>query len=104
MLFPMMGLLFFLFAAGLAAGTVFLIVRPLRRWAPFVAFPPVLAGLFAFACSWGLGLLTEKIFQSESFAGTVFLGGYIIGGLLGCCLGLFIAVKIRCRTATKLLV
>ncbi len=102
MLFPMMGLLFFLVTAGLATGVVFLIVRPLRRWAPFVAFPPVLAGLFAFAFSWGLALLTEQMLQSQAFAGAGFFGGYILGGLLGGCLGLFIAVKIRRRTTTKL--
>jgi hypothetical protein len=104
MLSPMMGLQFFLFTGGLAAGAVFLIFRPLRHWAPFVAFPPVLASLFAFAFSMCLALLTEQKLLSQAFAGAVFFGGFILSGLLGGCLGLFIAIKIRSSIAAKLLV
>jgi hypothetical protein len=99
MLFPMMGLLFMLVIGGVAAGIFFLLVRPLRVWAPFIAFPPIAAGLLAFSLSWGLSLSVEQFLHSERWAGICFIGGYALGGLSGFAAGLLLAVKIRRRGA-----
>jgi hypothetical protein len=40
MLLPMMGFLFILVILGVIVGSGFAIIRPLRKWAPFVALPP----------------------------------------------------------------
>jgi hypothetical protein len=97
MLFPMMGLLFVTVAVGVAAGIFFALVKPLRKWALFVALPPILGGLVSFASSWGLSLSLEQLLHSERWAGVGFFGGYVVGGLLGCGAGLLIALKTRRR-------
>jgi hypothetical protein len=100
MLLPMMGFLFFLIVAGLFFGLLLVIVRPWKSLAPFIAFPLILAGLFAFALCWGLGFSAEKLLHSESIASLGFLGGYVVGGLLGGGLGLVLALKVRRRLRT----
>jgi len=99
MLFPMMGLLFMLVIGGVVAGVLSVLARPLRVWAPFIAFPPIAAGLLAFSLSWGLSLSVEALLHSERWAGISFFGGYVLGGLSGFASGLLLAVKIRRRGA-----
>jgi hypothetical protein len=101
MLFPLMGLLFMLFLGGLATGLLCLLIPRLRPWAPFVAFPSVLAALLAFCLSWGLALGLEKLLHSEPLAGIGFFGGLLLGGVGGALFGLLLAVQLRRFVLTK---
>lgn len=73
------------------------IIRPLRKWAPYVALPPILAGIVSFALCWGLPLLAERFVISKPWANVGFIAGYVGGGLPGAGLGLMLALKIRYR-------
>jgi hypothetical protein len=101
MLFPLMGLLFTLFLGGVAAGLLCLLIPRLRQWAPFVAFPSVLAALLAFCLSWGLALGLEKSLHSEPLAAIGFFGGFLLGGVGGVHVGLLFAVRLRRFIITK---
>ncbi len=101
MLLPMMGLLFLIVIVGVCTGIVFILSRRLRPWAPFVAFPLIFAGTLSFGFCWGLSLLAERLLNSEVWAGVGFFGGYIGGGLLGCGLGVLLALRIRRSAAVK---
>jgi hypothetical protein len=95
-LLPMMGFLFTLVVAGLCAGLVMPFFRSTRPWALVAALSLILAGVCAFALSWGLAFLLEGL-HSQRLAGVAFFAGYCGGGPLGACTGAFIAIKLRQR-------
>lgn len=58
------------------------------RWAPFIGFVALFAGLGALALSLGLMLLLLALFDSLNAGILGFLGGYFVGGLGGAAFGL----------------
>ncbi|HEY5885823.1 MAG TPA: hypothetical protein VIT88_14125 [Pyrinomonadaceae bacterium] len=70
------------------------------RFAPYLGFVFLFAGLGALLLSVGLTMPAELLRYHE-VAGFLFFAGYAIGGLGGAVLGLFKAVKWRSRNESK---
>jgi len=96
MILPMMGLLFAAFAAGIVGGIILCVVRSLRRFAPF-ALVPILAAVGSLSFCWGLAVGLERLFASEQAGRIGFLGGYVLGGLLGASVGAWLAIALTRR-------
>jgi len=92
----MMGLLFSVFAAGIMCGIILCVVRSWRRHAPF-ALVPILASVGSLTFCWGLAAGLERLFASQRVGGIGFFGGYVLGGLLGAGVGIWLALGLTRR-------
>ncbi len=97
MLLPMFGFLLALIVVGGLASLVAVGDPRHARWAPFIGFVALFAGIGALFLSLGLAWLLGAIFRSETVAGVGLLGGYVVGGLGGAALGLKRALMRRRR-------
>ena len=97
MLLPMFGFLLALIVVGGLASLVAVGDPRHARWAPFIGFVGLFAGLGALFLSLSLAWLLGAIFRSETVAGVGLLGGYVVGGLGGAALGLEPALRRRRR-------
>jgi len=99
MVMPMMGFLFFLFIAGIWNAIMLILlsfIKPLRFLRRIVAcfvLIPIFSSFVSFCLSWGLSIGLEEIFSS-SIGGIGFFGGYLLGLLIGACLGFYISYRI----------
>jgi len=86
-MFPLIGLLFLIGAAGAFVGLVAFVFKATRRLAPFLIFPPLFAAFLSFWLLWGGGFLVEWLFGPTrwsslgAFVGLV--GGFVLGGFCG---------------------
>jgi hypothetical protein len=93
MILPMFGLLIFLIVVGGLATLVAVGDPRHARFAPYLGFVFLFAGLGALLLSVGLALLGEVLLRSEALSMLGFFGGYAFGGLAGALLGFIRAVK-----------
>jgi hypothetical protein len=63
------------------------------RFAPYLGFVFLFAGLGALLFSVGLALLGQVLLRSEALSALGFFGGYTFGGLAGAVLGFIRAAK-----------
>ena len=87
MILPMFGLLMFLIVVGGLATLVAVGDPHHARFAPYLGFVFLFAGLGALLFSIGLALLGQVVLRSEALAALGFVGGYAFGGLSGSVLG-----------------
>lgn len=93
MILPMMGFLFALMGVGGIISLAAVVDPHHRRAAPYIGFTLFFAGLIAFCLSMGLGLILEMEMGLKMPGGVAFFGGYVLGGLGGALLGLFLASR-----------
>ncbi|MFB3897542.1 MAG: hypothetical protein ACE14V_14695 [bacterium] len=92
MLFPMMGLLFFIAFFGFISSFILLLIPRLRFLAAYALCIPSCGTILAFCLFWGMGLTAEKIGIEKLFLVNIaILAGYPLGLLLGGMFGFFIA-------------
>lgn len=71
------------------------------RLAPYIGFAALFAGIGALTLSLVLLFIGEKILQSETVSGLIFLGGYVLGGLGGAAFGFYRAIQRRLRIESE---
>ena len=96
-MFPMLGILFLMAAAGIFAGFVCLIFRQTRRFAAYLLLCPFCAGFLSFWLFWGGGLLVEHLGGSSTWSGLAAILGYTGGFAVGGLFGFYVARKINRR-------
>ena len=92
---PALVLLLLLFVAGLLSAPVLYLV-PGRRLAPY-ALVPIFGAVSALVSCVGLSIGLEQLFASQQAGGLGFIGGYLLGGLLGAGAGVRLAHRLTCR-------